>query len=162
MKGKKLADCPNFIRVLEFLNASHIYACGTFAFSPRCTYIHSDTLTMMSLKPDEGRGRCPYDPYQRNTAIIVVSPDAALLLPVGQTYLELFPLLPIGQTHSELSQFPMVLSTFPSDRPCILHLGLQYPPTIKLPSNNLTMTLGLYAAVIQCNQPIFTVTVTFI
>ncbi|XP_040910145.1 semaphorin-4A isoform X2 [Toxotes jaculatrix] len=70
MKGKKMADCPNFIRVLQFLNTSHIYACGTFAFSPRCTYINSETLTM-SIKPDEGRGRCPYDPYQRNTAIIV-------------------------------------------------------------------------------------------
>uniref|UniRef100_UPI0037E6FE61 semaphorin-4A isoform X2 n=1 Tax=Semicossyphus pulcher TaxID=241346 RepID=UPI0037E6FE61 len=70
MKGKKMSDCPNFIRVLQFLNSSHIYACGTFAFSPRCTYINSETLTM-SLKPDEGRGRCPYDPYQRNTAIIV-------------------------------------------------------------------------------------------
>ncbi|XP_074469409.1 semaphorin-4A [Sebastes fasciatus] len=70
MKGKKMADCPNFIRVLQFLNTTHIYACGTFAFSPRCTYINSETLTM-SLKPDEGRGRCPYDPYQRNTAIIV-------------------------------------------------------------------------------------------
>ncbi|XP_044191011.1 semaphorin-4A isoform X1 [Thunnus albacares] len=70
MKGKKKADCPNFIRVLQFLNTTHIYACGTFAFSPRCTYINTETLTM-SLKPDEGRGRCPYDPYQRNTAIIV-------------------------------------------------------------------------------------------
>lgn len=70
MKGKKMADCPNFIRVLQFLNNTHIYACGTFAFSPRCTYVTSETLTM-SLKPEEGRGRCPYDPYQRNTAIIV-------------------------------------------------------------------------------------------
>ncbi|XP_058475712.1 semaphorin-4A isoform X1 [Solea solea] len=70
MKGKEMADCPNFIRVLQFLNASHIYACGTFAFSPRCTYVNSETLTM-SIRPDEGRGRCPYDPYQRNTAIIV-------------------------------------------------------------------------------------------
>nr|XP_057903627.1 semaphorin-4A isoform X2 [Doryrhamphus excisus] len=70
MKGKKMTDCPNFIRVLQFLNATHIYACGTFAFSPRCIYINSQTLTV-SLKPDEGRGRCPYDPYQRNTAIIV-------------------------------------------------------------------------------------------
>uniref|UniRef100_A0A3P8SIW4 Sema domain-containing protein n=1 Tax=Amphiprion percula TaxID=161767 RepID=A0A3P8SIW4_AMPPE len=70
MKGKKM-DCPNFIRVLQFLNTTHLYACGTFAFSPRCIYIQdSETLTM-SLKPDEGRGRCPYDPYQRNTAIIV-------------------------------------------------------------------------------------------
>ncbi|KAM9307155.1 semaphorin-4A [Pholidichthys leucotaenia] len=70
MKGKKLVDCPNFIRVLQFLNSTHIYACGTFAFSPRCTYINSETLTM-SPKTDEGRGRCPYDPYQRNTAIVV-------------------------------------------------------------------------------------------
>ncbi|XP_061673286.1 semaphorin-4A isoform X2 [Syngnathoides biaculeatus] len=70
MKGKKMTDCPNFIRVLLFLNATHIYACGTFAFSPRCIYINSETLTV-SLKPDEGRGRCPYDPYQRNTAIVV-------------------------------------------------------------------------------------------
>ncbi|KAM9838448.1 semaphorin-4A [Aulostomus maculatus] len=70
MKGKKMANCPNFIRVLQFLNSTHIYACGTFAFSPRCTYIESGTLTM-NIKTDEGRGRCPYDPYQRNTAIIV-------------------------------------------------------------------------------------------
>lgn len=70
MKGKEMTDCPNFIRVLQFLNATHIYACGTFAYSPRCSYITSETL-MMSMKPDEGRGRCPYDPYQRNTAIIV-------------------------------------------------------------------------------------------
>ncbi|XP_068603583.1 semaphorin-4B-like [Brachionichthys hirsutus] len=70
MKGKKMTDCPNFIRVLQFLNTTHIYACGTFAFSPHCTYINSETLTMSS-KLDEGRGRCPYDPYQRNTAIIV-------------------------------------------------------------------------------------------
>uniref|UniRef100_A0A3Q3X1A6 Sema domain-containing protein n=1 Tax=Mola mola TaxID=94237 RepID=A0A3Q3X1A6_MOLML len=70
MKGKKMADCPNFIRVLQFLNTTHIYACGTFAFSPRCTYINSETL-LMSVKPEEGRGRCPYDPYQPSTAIIV-------------------------------------------------------------------------------------------
>ncbi|XP_077599474.1 semaphorin-4B [Stigmatopora nigra] len=70
MKGKMLTDCPNFIRVLLFLNATHIYACGTFAFSPRCIYINAETLEA-SPKPDEGRGRCPYDPYQRNTAIIV-------------------------------------------------------------------------------------------
>uniref|UniRef100_A0A3Q4BB46 Sema domain-containing protein n=1 Tax=Mola mola TaxID=94237 RepID=A0A3Q4BB46_MOLML len=48
MKGKKMADCPNFIRVLQFLNTTHIYACGTFAFSPRCTYIVS--LFMQTFK----------------------------------------------------------------------------------------------------------------
>ncbi|KAM9419471.1 semaphorin-4A-like isoform 2-T4 [Salvelinus alpinus] len=74
MKGKKKADCPNFIRVLQFLNSTHMYACGTFAFSPRCTYINSETFSLVtspSGKPEEGRGRCPYDPYQRNSAITV-------------------------------------------------------------------------------------------
>lgn len=27
--------------------------------------------TIPSGKPEEGRGRCPYDPYQKNTAITV-------------------------------------------------------------------------------------------
>ncbi|XP_056154261.1 semaphorin-4A [Lampris incognitus] len=73
MKGKKMMDCPNYVRVLQSLNTTHIYACGTFAFSPRCTYISSDTLLMTTPNgiSEEGRGRCPYDPYQRNTAIIV-------------------------------------------------------------------------------------------
>ncbi|KAK7898262.1 hypothetical protein WMY93_019115 [Mugilogobius chulae] len=70
MKGKNVADCANFIRVLEFLNHTHIYACGTFAFSPRCVYVDTQTLSM-SERSDEGRGRCPYDPYQPNTAITV-------------------------------------------------------------------------------------------
>lgn len=41
-----------------------------FFFSSHFHAQNSETLTM-SLAPDEGRGRCPYDPYQRNTAIIV-------------------------------------------------------------------------------------------
>ncbi|XP_062385035.1 semaphorin-4A [Sardina pilchardus] len=74
MKGKKKADCPNFIRVLQVLNSTHMYACGTFAFSPRCTYISTETFSLVlgpTGKPEEGRGRCPYDPYQKNTAITV-------------------------------------------------------------------------------------------
>ncbi|KAL4624802.1 semaphorin-4A-like [Arapaima gigas] len=70
MKGKKKVDCHNFIRVLRFLNNTHVYACGTHAFSPFCTYIDVERLSI-SGKVHEGRGRCPYDPYQRNTAIVV-------------------------------------------------------------------------------------------
>ncbi|XP_058609900.1 semaphorin-4A isoform X2 [Onychostoma macrolepis] len=74
MKGKMKMDCHNFVRVLQVLNSTHMYACGTFAFSPRCIYINSNTFSMAtgpSGKPEEGRGRCPYDPYQKNTAITV-------------------------------------------------------------------------------------------
>lgn len=34
-------QCFNFIRVLVSFNATHLYACGTFAFSPACTFIVS-------------------------------------------------------------------------------------------------------------------------
>ncbi|XP_036421821.1 semaphorin-4A isoform X2 [Colossoma macropomum] len=72
MKGKEKTDCPNFVRVLQVLNSTHMYACGTFAFSPRCTYISSQQFSLVTGgKPEEGRGRCPYNPYQKNTAITV-------------------------------------------------------------------------------------------
>lgn len=34
-------ECFNFIRVLVALNQTHLYVCGTYAFSPACTYIVS-------------------------------------------------------------------------------------------------------------------------
>ncbi|KAG7325890.1 hypothetical protein KOW79_010815 [Hemibagrus wyckioides] len=74
MKGTPEMDCPNFVRVLQVLNSTHMFACGTFAFSPRCSFIDSEEFTLLvnpSGKPEEGRGRCPYNPYHKNTAITV-------------------------------------------------------------------------------------------
>ncbi|XP_023675901.1 semaphorin-4A isoform X2 [Paramormyrops kingsleyae] len=74
MKGKNKADCHNFIRVLNSLNDTHVYACGTHAFSPLCTYIDLEKIHQtaeLNGKSHDGRGRCPYDPYQKNTAIAV-------------------------------------------------------------------------------------------
>lgn len=34
-------ECFNFIRFLQPYNTSHLYACGTYAFQPKCTYIVS-------------------------------------------------------------------------------------------------------------------------
>nr|XP_046159221.1 semaphorin-4A-like [Oncorhynchus gorbuscha] len=73
-KGKKeTTDCPNFVRVLQPINATHLYACGTFAYNPHDTYMDTDTLTMAKVprKYNNGRGCCPFNPYQRNTAISV-------------------------------------------------------------------------------------------
>ncbi|XP_048849752.1 semaphorin-4A [Brienomyrus brachyistius] len=74
MKGKNKVDCHNFIRVLNFLNDTHVYVCGTHAFSPLCTYIDLEKINQTAeliSKSHDGRGRCPYDPYQKNTAIAV-------------------------------------------------------------------------------------------
>uniref|UniRef100_A0A671NTS8 Semaphorin-4A-like n=1 Tax=Sinocyclocheilus anshuiensis TaxID=1608454 RepID=A0A671NTS8_9TELE len=78
MKGKMKMDCHNFVRVLQVLNSTHMYACGTFAFSPRCIYIVRQT-------PEEGRGRCPYDPYQKNTAITVGKNPSSITTPLRMT-----------------------------------------------------------------------------
>nr|XP_032814370.1 semaphorin-4C isoform X2 [Petromyzon marinus] len=56
-------ECLNFVRVLHFVNASHLYTCGTHAFDPQCTYV--DMRSLQLLFPTEaGRGRCPYHPTQ--------------------------------------------------------------------------------------------------
>uniref|UniRef100_A0A671PM99 Semaphorin-3D-like n=1 Tax=Sinocyclocheilus anshuiensis TaxID=1608454 RepID=A0A671PM99_9TELE len=38
--GKNLSmDCANYVRLLQPLNKTHVYVCGTGAFHPQCTYI---------------------------------------------------------------------------------------------------------------------------
>ncbi|XP_013856292.1 semaphorin-4A, partial [Austrofundulus limnaeus] len=32
-------DCPNFVHVLQLLNSSHLYACGSYAFNPQQVFI---------------------------------------------------------------------------------------------------------------------------
>ena len=45
-------DCFNYIKILLRLNSTHLYVCGTFAFSPLCTYIVSKVLQeFISLLP---------------------------------------------------------------------------------------------------------------
>ncbi|XP_061649916.1 semaphorin-4A-like isoform X2 [Phyllopteryx taeniolatus] len=68
-KGKDAtADCGNFVSVLQHLNASHVYACGSFAFAPRDTFLDANTLAM--TPPRAARGRCPFSPTQRSAALV--------------------------------------------------------------------------------------------
>ncbi|KAJ7311141.1 hypothetical protein JRQ81_006744, partial [Phrynocephalus forsythii] len=76
-KGKDpQRDCFNYVKILLQLNGTHLYTCGTSAFSPTCTYIN---VADFSLKRDpsgklvleDGKGRCPFDPEYRSTAIMV-------------------------------------------------------------------------------------------
>lgn len=34
-------DCFNYIKILLRMNSTHLYVCGTYAFSPICAYIVS-------------------------------------------------------------------------------------------------------------------------
>ncbi|XP_032088441.1 semaphorin-4B isoform X2 [Thamnophis elegans] len=76
-KGKDpQRDCHNYIKVLLQLNETHLYTCGTSAFSPTCTYISLPAFQLQrdpsgQLLLEDGKGRCPFDPEYRSTAIMV-------------------------------------------------------------------------------------------
>uniref|UniRef100_A0A9J8CPA0 Sema domain-containing protein n=1 Tax=Cyprinus carpio carpio TaxID=630221 RepID=A0A9J8CPA0_CYPCA len=74
-KGKTEDDCRNYIRLLEFLGDGHIYACGTFAFDPQCTFINISSFSLEkhedgSMKMETGKGKCPFEPSQHYTAVM--------------------------------------------------------------------------------------------
>ncbi|KAG7473147.1 semaphorin-4D isoform X1 [Solea senegalensis] len=71
LKGKsKEKDCLNYIRVLQAVNDERLYVCGTHAFQPLCDYLN---LTDFSLtgRPEDGRGKCSFDPSQSFTTVMV-------------------------------------------------------------------------------------------
>ncbi|XP_058521564.1 semaphorin-4B [Ochotona princeps] len=76
-KGKDpQRDCQNYIKILLPLNSSHLFTCGTAAFSPVCTYINLENFTLAqdqagSVLLEDGKGRCPFDPNFKSTALVV-------------------------------------------------------------------------------------------
>ncbi|CAH7341346.1 semaphorin-4B [Phodopus roborovskii] len=76
-KGKDLKrDCQNYIKILLPLNSSHLLTCGTAAFSPLCAYINLSSFTLArdeagNVLLEDGKGRCPFDPNFKSTALVV-------------------------------------------------------------------------------------------
>lgn len=69
-------ECFNFIRVLVQLNETHLYTCGTYAFSPTCAYIDLETFTLVKNEDgnpvlQDGRGVSPFDPKHQSSAVVV-------------------------------------------------------------------------------------------
>ncbi|KAI7791369.1 semaphorin-4E [Triplophysa rosa] len=65
-------DCHNYIRMLHQMNDSVMYVCGTNAFNPTCDYItYGDGQLKLEEKQEEGRGKCPFDPFQRSSSVMI-------------------------------------------------------------------------------------------
>ncbi|KAM9443497.1 semaphorin-3D [Clarias gariepinus] len=69
--GKSLlTDCANFVRLLQPFNKTHVYACGTGAYHPMCTYIdlghnvEEPALRLLTNAVESGRGKCPFSPHE--------------------------------------------------------------------------------------------------
>ncbi|XP_021569581.1 semaphorin-4A-like isoform X2 [Carlito syrichta] len=74
IKKSSEMQCFNFIRVLVPFNTTHLYACGTFAFSPACTFIELQDSYLLPISKDqvtEGKGQSPFDPTHKHTAVLV-------------------------------------------------------------------------------------------
>ncbi|XP_034530507.1 semaphorin-4E [Notolabrus celidotus] len=74
-KGKHAeVECRNYIRTLHRLNDTTMYVCGTNAFSPTCDYMtFSNGQLRLEGKQEEGKGKCPFDPFQRYSSLMVGS-----------------------------------------------------------------------------------------
>ncbi|XP_028283443.1 semaphorin-4E-like [Parambassis ranga] len=72
-KGKDPeTECLNYIRILHKTEDDRIYVCGTNAFDPECDYMsYADGNLTLEKKGEDGRGKCPFDPYQRYATIMV-------------------------------------------------------------------------------------------
>ncbi|XP_061582557.1 semaphorin-3D [Cololabis saira] len=74
LAGKSLeSDCANFVRLLQPFNKTHVYACGTGAFHPQCSYLHlgghlEEPVFVLSHPLESGRGKCPFSPREPFTA----------------------------------------------------------------------------------------------
>ncbi|XP_069463218.1 semaphorin-4A [Ambystoma mexicanum] len=66
-----LTECFNFNRVLWDVNQTHLYTCGTHAFSPTCAYIDVDSFSLVANSSVDARGQSPFDPVHKHTAIMV-------------------------------------------------------------------------------------------
>ncbi|KAM4574887.1 semaphorin-4E [Fundulus diaphanus] len=72
-KGKNAeVECRNYVRTLHSVNDTTVYVCGTNAFSPTCDYMTfaNGQLTLKG-KQEEGKGKCPFDPFQRYSSLMV-------------------------------------------------------------------------------------------
>ncbi|XP_006896203.1 PREDICTED: semaphorin-3A isoform X2 [Elephantulus edwardii] len=72
-----LKECANFIKVLTAYNQTHLYACGTGAFHPICTYIQigyhpeDNIFKLEDSHFENGRGKSPYDPKLLTTSLLI-------------------------------------------------------------------------------------------
>lgn len=72
-KGKDAEmDCKNYIRILHKTDDNKMYVCGTNAFDPECDYMSFENGQLtLEKKPEDGKGKCPFDPFQRYASIML-------------------------------------------------------------------------------------------
>ncbi|NWR10594.1 SEM3C protein, partial [Paradoxornis webbianus] len=68
--------CGNFVRVIQPYNRTHLYVCGSGAFSPVCVYVNrgrrSEEQTFkIDSKCESGKGRCSFNPNVNTVSVMI-------------------------------------------------------------------------------------------
>nr|XP_033814961.1 semaphorin-3C [Geotrypetes seraphini] len=68
--------CGNFVRVIQAYNRTHLYVCGSGAYSPVCTYINrgrrsEDRTFSIDSKNESGKGRCSFNPKVNTVSVMI-------------------------------------------------------------------------------------------
>ncbi|XP_048465917.1 semaphorin-3C [Rhincodon typus] len=68
--------CGNFVRVIQVYNRTHLFVCGSGAFSPICTYINrgrksEDQIFTIESKNESGKGRCSFNPQVKTVSFMI-------------------------------------------------------------------------------------------
>ncbi|XP_056381171.1 semaphorin-3F isoform X3 [Hyla sarda] len=78
LSGKDInGECGNFIRLIQPWNRTHLYACGTGAYNPVCTYINRGrkaqdyVFYLDSDRVESGKGKCAYDPKLDSVSALI-------------------------------------------------------------------------------------------
>ncbi|XP_068611224.1 semaphorin-3C [Brachionichthys hirsutus] len=71
--------CGNFIRVVQPYNRTHLFMCGSGAYSPVCVYVDrgrrpEEQIFHIDSKIESGKGRCSFNP-QVNTVSVMLNQE---------------------------------------------------------------------------------------
>ncbi|XP_060654439.1 semaphorin-5B isoform X1 [Drosophila nasuta] len=67
-KGQSERWCRNYVRVLHSYGENQLYACGTNAFQPSCSWRQMENLTVTEF--DDGVVKCPFHPQANSTSLL--------------------------------------------------------------------------------------------
>ncbi|NWR52086.1 SEM3C protein, partial [Regulus satrapa] len=68
--------CGNFVRVVQPYNRTHLYVCGSGAFSPVCVYVNrgrrsEEQIFKIDSKCESGKGRCSFNPNVNTVSVMI-------------------------------------------------------------------------------------------
>ncbi|KPP68958.1 semaphorin-3C-like [Scleropages formosus] len=68
--------CGNFLRVVQPFNRTHLFICGSGAFSPVCAYINrgrrpEDRVFYVDSRAESGKGRCSFNPLVNTVSVML-------------------------------------------------------------------------------------------